>query len=346
MNNLSPKTLSIRLAIALATSCTIIVNLCWLYFNSFNILLTISVFSSCLILSYLLLIWSIRQFIDKKFRVIYKTIHSLKVGLKKDAHKIDIKEDIFGKIRKEVIEWDNTNRAEFNRLEEQEKFRREFIGNISHELKTPIFSVQGYILTLLEGGLEDEKINISFLQKAEKGINRMIGMVDDLDEISKLESNRIQLKDQTFDIVKLTKDAFEALEYKAKAKGITLKILPQQKEVKVKGDSSKISQVLINLLVNSINYGNKDGSTTVKFYDLHDNVLVEIKDTGKGIAAEHLPRLFERFYRVDKGRSRADGGSGLGLAIVKHIIEAHEQTINVRSTEGKGSVFSFTLKKT
>ena len=173
----------------------------------------------------------------------------------------------------------------------------------------------------------------------------MIEMVDDLDEISKLESNRIELKKQTFDIVKLVKEIFESLEDKAKEKDINLKILQDDKAINVNADPSKISQVLTNLTVNSINYGTNGGSTSIKFFDLHDNILIEIKDTGKGIAEEHLPRLFERFYRVDKGRSRADGGSGLGLAIVKHIIEAHEQTINVRSTEGEGSVFSFTLKK-
>lgn len=345
MSGLTPKNLSFRLSLALGIACSLVSSFIWIYFNEFNPGFSIAIFVAAFAISYLLLIWGIRTFIDKKFRLIYKTIHSLKIGLRKENQKVDIKEDIFGKIRKEVIEWDNTNRAEIDRLQEQEKFRREFIGNISHELKTPIFSIQGYILTLLEGGLEDKKINRSFLLKAEKGINRMIEMVDDLDEISKLESNRIKLKIQTFDILKLAQDVFESLEDKANEKGIELKIPPNHKPVNVKGDPSKISQVLTNLVVNSINYGNKGGFTGIKFFDLHDNVLIEIKDTGKGIAAEHLPRLFERFYRVDKGRSRADGGSGLGLAIVKHILEAHEQTINVRSTEGEGSVFSFTLKK-
>ena len=345
MSSITPKTLSFRLALALSIVCSFIASLAWLYYFDFNLLFTSLILISTFIISYLMLLWGLTQFIDKKFRLIYKTIHSLKIGLKKEPQRIDIKEDLFGKIRKEVIEWNMTNRAEIDRLNDQEKFRREFIGNISHELKTPIFSIQGYILTLLEGGLEDDKINRKFLLKAEKGVDRMIEMIEDLDEISKLESNRIQLKIQEFNIIQLTQEVLESLEEKALEKNITFKINSNQKPILVIGDPSKISQVLTNLIVNSINYGSIDGFTSIKFFDLHENILVEVKDNGKGIDSEHLPRLFERFYRIDKGRSRADGGSGLGLAIVKHILEAHEQSIDVRSTLGKGSVFSFTLKK-
>jgi len=289
--------------------------------------------------------WGISQFIDRKFRLIYKTIHNLKIGLKKEPLKLDLKEDIFGKIREEVIEWDKNNRKEIERLTDQEKFRREFLGNVSHELKTPIFSIQGYILTLLEGGLDDKKINRSFLLKAEKSINRMIEMVDDLDEIARLESNRIALNMQRFNLTELTKEVIESLEYKAAKKKIHLRLSDPHKEVFVEADAGKISQVITNLIVNSINYGKEGGKTTVKFFDMDENILVEVGDNGRGIHQEHLPRLFERFYRIDKGRSRAEGGSGLGLAIVKHIIEAHQQTINVRSVVDEGSVFSFTLKK-
>lgn len=259
--------------------------------------------------------------------------------------KINLSEDVFGRIRQEVIEWDNQNRKEIERLTDQEQFRREFLGNVSHELKTPIFSIQGYILTLLEGGLEDEKINRNFLLKAEKSINRMIEMVDDLDEIAKLESNRMQLNFKRFDLLALTKEVIESLEYKAKKKKINLVIKAEEKNIFVKADQARITQVLTNLIVNSINYGKENGKTTVRFYDLDENILVEVADNGRGIEEQHLPRLFERFYRIDKGRSRADGGSGLGLAIVKHIMEAHKQTINVRSKFGEGSVFSFTLEK-
>ncbi len=345
MSGLTPKNLSFRLALALGLVCSLSSTLIWLFFNPFNIIFTIWIFGSSFGISYVLLLWGIKQFIDKKFSIIYKTIHSLKVGLKRDSHKVDLKEDVFGKIRKEVIEWDITNRAEIDRLQEQERFRREFIGNISHELKTPIFSIQGYILSLLEGGLEDKKINRNFLLKAEKGIDRMIEMVDDLDEIAKLESNRISLNKIRFNIIDLTKEVIESLEYKAKKKGLKLKISIPPKPIFVHADPGKISQILTNLIINSINYGQQDGKTVIRFFDLDENILVEIADDGKGIAEEHLPRLFERFYRVDKGRSRAEGGSGLGLAIVKHIIEAHQQTINVRSKLDEGSIFSFTLKK-
>ena len=303
------------------------------------------IFFLSLVITYFILLWGIHQFIERKFRLIYKTIHNLKVGLKREPQRIDLNEDIFGRIRQEVIDWDKRNRKEIERLTDQEQFRREFLGNVSHELKTPIFSIQGYILTLLEGGLEDKEINRNFLLKAEKSINRMIEMVDDLDEIAKLESNRMQLNINRFDLLTLTREVIESLEYKAKKKKIELKVLTDQKTLFVNADPARITQVLTNLIVNSINYGNENGKTSIRFYDLDENILVEVADNGRGIEEEHLPRLFERFYRIDKGRSRAEGGSGLGLAIVKHIMEAHEQTINVRSKIGEGSVFSFTLGK-
>ncbi len=345
MRNLTPRELSVLFSLSIASVATAICSIFWLYYLPFNIGFTLALFIGIFLISYLLLIWGIKHFIDRKFNLIYKTIHNLKVGLKSESNKVGINEDVFGKIRKEVIEWDTNNKQEIERLTDQEKFRREFLGNVSHELKTPIFNIQGYLLTLLEGGLEDENINRNFLLKAEKSVNRMIEMVDDLDEISKLESNRIELNIQRINLFNLSKDVVDSLEYKAKKKGINLKIIPPTKPLMVEADANKISQVFVNLIVNSINYGKEGGETKVKYFDLDENVLVEITDNGKGISEEHLPRLFERFYRVDKGRSRADGGSGLGLAIVKHIVEAHQQTINVRSKIKEGSVFSFTLKK-
>ena len=345
MRNISPKDLSFRLALLISVVITLVGSLINFYSNEFNIFFIFLLFVSSIVISYAVILWGISQFIDKKFRLIYKTIHNLKLGLKREPLTLDMSEDIFGKIREEVIEWDKNNRKEIERLTDQEEFRRDFLGNVSHELKTPIFSIQGYILTLLEGGLEDDTINRSFLQKAEKSLNRMIEMVDDLDEIAKLESNRIELNLQPFNIVNLANEVVEAVEYKAKKKGIKLSVSNQSSSVIVTADAAKITQILTNLLMNSINYGKEGGKTNIRLYDLAENILVEVKDNGKGIAEEHLPRLFERFYRVDKGRSRADGGSGLGLAIVKHIVEAHKQTINVRSTLGEGATFSFTLKK-
>ncbi|MEX2380280.1 MAG: ATP-binding protein [Vicingaceae bacterium] len=345
VRNLTPKQLAFRLAIGIAFVIGIVGTAVWLINQPFSFLFTSLIFLGSLLSSYFIFLWGIKHFIDRKIRLIYKTIHNLKVGLKKDGQQLDLGEDIFGKIREEVIEWDKHNREEIERLTDQEKFRREFLGNVSHELKTPIFSIQGYILTLLEGGLEDKNINRNFLLKAEKSINRMIEMVDDLDEIAKLESNRMQLNIQRFDLSELCKEVIESTEYKAKKKKIKVRLAGSSKHTFVKADPSRISQVLTNLIMNSINYGKERGETRIKFYDMDENILVEITDDGRGIAKEHLPRLFERFYRIDKGRSRADGGSGLGLAIVKHIIEAHKQTINVRSVLGEGSVFSFTLKK-
>ena len=345
MRNLTPQELSIRLAALIASIITIIGSLYWSIYLSFSFLFTFLLFASTSVATYFIFMWGISQFIDKKFRLIYRTIHNLKVGLKQKPYNLSMKDDVFGKIRQEVIEWDKNNREEIERLTDQERFRRDFLGNVSHELKTPIFSIQGYVLTLLEGGLEDKEINRSFLLKAEKSINRMIEMVDDLDEIAKLESNRITLNKIRFNIIDLTKEVIESLEYKAKKKGIKLRINIPNKPIFVIADPAKISQVISNLIVNSINYGVKEGKTVIRFFDLDENVLVEVADDGRGISEEHIPRLFERFYRIDKGRSRAEGGSGLGLAIVKHIIEAHQQTINVRSKVDEGSIFSFTLKK-
>jgi len=345
MRNLTPKQLAFRLSLLIAALVTLLSSLLWMISFPLKWYLVALLFLTTFALTYFIFLWGIRQFIDRKFRLIYKTIHNLKVGLKREPQRVDLGEDVFGRIRQEVIDWDKRNRKEIARLTDQEKFRREFLGNVSHELKTPIFSIQGYILTLLEGGLEDKEINRNFLLKAEKSINRMIEMVDDLDEISKLESNRMVLDIKRFDLLALSREIIESLEYKAKKKKIRLNVNTDQKNIFVKADPARISQVLTNLIVNSINYGTESGHTTIKFFDLDENILVEVADNGRGISTEHLPRLFERFYRVDKGRSRNEGGSGLGLAIVKHIMEAHQQTINVRSKLKEGSVFSFTLEK-
>lgn len=345
MRNFTPRELSLRLSAILSAGITLLVSIGLYAIDSYHFVISLACFTLFGMFSYYVILWGITHYIERRLRLVYKTIHSIKLGLKKDLTKIDIKEDIFSKIRNEVIEWDKTNRKEIERLTDQEKFRREFLGNVSHELKTPIFSIQGYILTLLEGGLEDKKINRSFLLKAEKGINRMIDMIDDLDEIGKLETNKITLNIRKFDIIQLCREVIESLEDKADEKGIKLNVKSGQKFIMVEADPKRITQVLTNLIVNSINYGVENGETNIKFFDIDQNILIEIQDTGKGISDEHLPRLFERFYRIDKGRSRADGGSGLGLAIVKHILEAHHQSINVKSKEGKGSTFSFTLKK-
>ena len=225
-------------------------------------------------------------------------------------------------------------------------FRREFLGNLAHELKTPIFSIQGYILTLLEGGLEDESVNREFLKRASKGVDRMTKIVEDLDVINKFESERIKLDLKSFDVVQIAKEIMDDLEIKANERNIKLVFNTNYIDpILTTCDRDKIAQVFQNLISNAINYSEDDKQVEIRFYDIEDNVLIEVSDQGVGIEEKHLGRLFERFYRVDKSRARNKGGTGLGLAIVKHILEAHNQSISVRSSIGKGSTFSFTLKK-
>lgn len=245
-----------------------------------------------------------------------------------------------------IERWSKERTAEIERLKKLENYRKEFLGNVGHELKTPIFNIQGYIMTLLDGGLEDPNINRAYLQRAEKSVNRMVSIVDDLEAITQLESGELDLEYDSFDLIELVKDVLVGQEYRAQSKKITLTLSYfQNKPVIVKGDKFRVRQVLTNLVVNSIKYGRDNGETTIRMKEVGDKVRVEVADNGIGISGEHLPRLFERFYRVDKSRSREMGGTGLGLAIVKHILEAHGQTIDVMSTVGAGSVFSFTLEK-
>lgn len=296
------------------------------------------------LLAYLVLFIAIERFIFGKIKIIYKNIHRLK--LRPDNKPVvDMRSDMLGKVTEEVVDWASANEDELKKLRDQEEFRRTFIGNLAHELKTPIFSIQGHILTLLEGGLEDEAVNRKFLERAAKGVDRMTHIIEDLDTITRMESDAMKLEMTRFDVTQLIKETIDSLEMKAAEKSVSITLVGGDRPMSVLADRSKIGQVLANLLVNSINYGREDGKTKIRIQDMHDHYLFEVADDGPGISAEHLPRLFERFYRVDKSRSRNQGGTGLGLAIVKHIIESHQQTINVRSTPGVGSTFSFTLRK-
>ena len=254
--------------------------------------------------------------------------------------------DIISTAEKDVIDWAKDRKQEITHLKQMEKYRKEYLGNVSHELKTPIFNIQGYILTLLDGGIDDSNVNRMYLERAEKSINRMISIVDDLGIISSLESGELKLEPARFNIIKLVEEVFESQEIRAKEYNVTLKHTHSSyKPVFVEADRERIYQALNNLVLNSINYGKKNGVTTISFTDMGKNIMVEIADNGIGIAKQDIPRLFERFYRVDRSRSRNLGGTGLGLAIVKHIIEAHKQTVNLSSEIKKGSTFSFTLKK-
>jgi two-component system phosphate regulon sensor histidine kinase PhoR len=282
----------------------------------------------------------------KKTEPIYEIIHEPSITSRQLKEELPGK-DMIPEVRKDMMDWAQKKTLEINHLKQMAKYRREFLGNISHELKTPIFNIQGYILTLLEGGLEDTKINKLYLQRAEKSINRMISIVNDMESISKLESGVFKLEFERFNIVKLVAEIFENIEISAKKGNITLSLKQKasEKEIWVWADKKRIFEVLSNLITNSINYGKKHGKTIVSFGSSGKNVIIRVTDNGAGIPEKDLPRIFERFYRVDRSRSRNLGGTGLGLAIVKHIIEAHKSTIKVKSKLKKGSEFSFTLKK-
>ncbi|MFD2586461.1 sensor histidine kinase [Croceitalea marina] len=250
-------------------------------------------------------------------------------------------------LTEEIGKFAKDKKVEIDTLKIREEYRKDFLGNVSHELKTPLFTVQGYILTLLDGALKDNKVNEKYLKRASKGVERLIYIVKDLDLITKLEVGDLNLEKEEFDIIELIKNVFELLEMKAAKKHITLTFdMAYANPIYVLGDDEKIQQVLTNLLVNSIKYGHENGTTEVSVENLIKNkVIIRVTDNGEGISREHIPRLFERFYRVDKTGNRDVGGSGLGLSIVKHIIEAHGEKIYVESEEDVGSEFSFTLEK-
>ena len=246
---------------------------------------------------------------------------------------------------KDVQDWQSKQDQEIVKLKEQETFRREFLGNLAHELKTPVFSIQGYILTLLEGGLEDETINKKFLERASVSTDRIVSVLEDLDQITKLEIDALEMHFESFDILKLASECIEGAELNAKEKNITLSLKNSTEEIYVNADRKRIAQVLTNLLNNSISYGKENGQTTVSIFIIDDLVTIEIADNGIGIEKTHFSRLFERFYRVEKSRNRHEGGTGLGLAIVKHVIDSHQQKIAVKSSVGVGSQFTFSLDK-
>ncbi|MFM1878605.1 MAG: hypothetical protein RLZZ241_1471 [Bacteroidota bacterium] len=250
-------------------------------------------------------------------------------------------------LTEEIEKFAQDKRIEIDTLKIREEYRKEFLGNVSHELKTPLFTVQGYILTLLDGAMDDPKIRKKYLNRAAKGVERLIYIIKDLDLITKLEVGNLHLEWEDFDIIELIRNVFDLLEMKAAKKGIALVFDTEySKPIMVRADKEKIQQVLTNLVVNSIKYGHEDGTTEISVENLIKNkIIIRVTDNGEGIAEHHLTRLFERFYRVDKSGSRKEGGSGLGLAIVKHIIEAHNEKIYVESVVDVGSEFSFTLEK-
>lgn len=290
--------------------------------------------------------YTVERFIYRKIKLIYKFIYQTKATKREEFfYKNILPQKSIEEVNADVQEWAKEKREEVELLQLNEQFRKEFLMNLSHELRTPIFTVQGYVETLLGGAMDDAEVNKKFLSNASKSIDRLVRLVDDVDEISKLESGRTPLAFESFIIQELVKDIFEEFTLKAEEKNIKLEFKKgTEGALKVYADKGKIKQALVNLIENAIKYGSENGTIIVSFYQMDNKrVYIEVSDDGPGIAEEHLPRIFERFYRADRSRNRSIGGTGLGLAIVKHIIDAHSQTINVRSKLGVGSSFGFTL---
>jgi len=305
-------------------------------------LLAVILVTSSLI-SFLVVQLRIEKFIYRNIERIYKDVSLLEsTSLAPKTITTDMRS-----LTDEIEKFAKDKKIEIDTLKIREEYRKDFLGNVSHELKTPLFTVQGYILTLLDGAMDDKNLRKKYLQRANKGVERLIYIVKDLDLITKLEVGDLNLEIEDFDILELVRNVFDLLEMKAAKKNITLTFDMDYKDpIYVKADKEKIQQVITNLVVNSIKYGQQNGTTEVSVENLIKNkVIIRVTDNGEGISKQHLARIFERFYRVDKSGSRAEGGSGLGLAIVKHIIEAHNEKIYVESVLDIGSEFSFTLEK-
>ena len=334
---------SIKTSLYITIYTTLLVSVFLYYLYEFKWLHVLAFFVSVYIFSFVIIQLSVERFIYKRVKKIYDDLTLLEsANLSKGPITTDMRT-----LTEEIDKFARDKKIEIEALKVREKYRKEFLGNVSHELKTPLFTVQGYILTLLDGAMNDEKIREKYLERASKGIERLGYIIKDLDMITKLEVGDLSLNIEEFDIVELVKNVFEMLEMKANKKRMTLTFDTDYNNlVLVKADKERIQQVLANLIVNSIKYGRGKGTIEVSIENLIKNkVIVRVTDNGEGIEKKHLPRLFERFYRVDKSGSRKEGGSGLGLSIVKHIIEAHSEKIYVESEFGVGSEFSFTLEK-
>jgi two-component system phosphate regulon sensor histidine kinase PhoR len=310
-----------------------------------QILSCVAIAMATLASTFIVSIILISLFSARKIKPLYKILYQVDAKNSELANEIQ-ENNLLENINANLVDWTTSKTEEIDRLKEMERYRKEFLGNVSHELKTPIFNIQGYVLTLLDGGLDDPHINRKYLERTEKSINRMIGIVEDLEIITKLEAGELKLNMERFNIVGMVEDIFEALEERARKKQISLELDKlYERPVWVYADKKRIYQVLHNLIINSINYGVQQGHTVVAFSDSGKRVTTWVTDDGIGISQKDIPRIFERFYRVDKSRSREQGGTGLGLAIVKHIIEGHKQSIKVESSLNKGTTFSFTLDK-
>lgn len=322
---------------------TLLMSVFLYYLKAFDIVAIIASAILCYSISFFVIQYRVEHFIYRRIKKIYDDLTLLESTTLRNR---PITTDM-ATLTQEIDKYAKDKKMEIETLKVREEYRKEFLGNISHELKTPLFTVQGYISTLMEGGIHDKKIRDKYLERAEKGVERLIYIVKDLDMITKLEVGDLSLNMESFDIVELVENVFDLLEMKAAKKKITLMFdIDYNEPIHVNADKERIQQVLSNLIVNSIKYGRTKGTTEVSIENLIKNkVIVRVTDNGEGISKANLPRLFERFFRVDKSGSRKEGGSGLGLSIVKHIIEAHNEKIYVESELGVGSEFSFTLEK-
>ncbi len=344
-DNLSIKNLSAAITFICAL---VILALFSLFYFIYDSTIDLLPFLAGIVVSMAVLYFFILQLLEKyvynKLRVIYKFIHNSKTKSSKKT----ILEDVVSidDVNKDVLNWASETEKRIESLQTLAEYRKNFVGNVSHELKTPIFSLQGYLHTLLDGGIYDESINLKYINRAAENADRLQHIVEDLESIGEIESGIMELDIEKFDIYELIRDVFQDHKRMAEKQKIKLKLGTNGDfPLMVKGDIEAIRQVLNNLITNTLKYGNQEGTTVVSTFDLHKNILIEISDDGIGIEEKHLEHLFDRFYRVDRSRSRLKGGSGLGLSIVKHLVEAHDQTINVRSTLGEGSTFGFTLEK-
>lgn len=347
LKNITPQQIAFISAISIAgVVMLILMLLIGLSFLQLNFSQPLVIGAVVFIPSYLIVYYLLQIYIYRKIKLIYKSIHTRKTDTAQRINQLDFSTDIIEDVEKEVEEWSKNRENEIEQLKLLEEYRRNFLGDISHELKTPLFNIQGYIHTLLDGAVYDEKINMEYLRRAARNTERLHLIIEDLEVISRLESGENPLEITSFSIRDLALEVFEETEMMGKKNNIQIGFKDRLTGTyQVKADKNTIRQVLTNLIVNSIKYGTENGYTKVAFYNMDENLLVEVSDNGIGIEQNHLPHIFDRFYRVEKSRNRSQGGSGLGLSIVKHIIEAHRQSINVRSTPGVGSTFGFTLEK-
>jgi two-component system phosphate regulon sensor histidine kinase PhoR len=342
MKNLTPRQLSFFTALILTIPLSLLV-----YFVEKSWLWAIGSFVIFLGGSFFLISIVLERFIYRKIKLIYKFIYQTKATKKEEMYyKYILPQKSIDEVREDVEAWAKKRNEEIDLLKKNEQFRKEFLQNLSHEFKTPVFAIQGYVESLLSGGMNNPEINKRFLENTSKNVDRLSNLISDLDEISKLERGELILIKSNFVIQDIIKEVFESLSLKAEEKNIRFSIKKGcESPLTVFADEEKVKQVLINLIDNSLKYGKEGGNIVSSIYKVDErHILTEISDEGTGITEKHLPRLFERFYRTEEGRSRDITGSGLGLAICKHIIEAHGQTIHVRSTEGVGTTVGFTLE--